>query len=48
MQHTYKHPFPFHCPLQGDALGRGQLRLHPAWLQLVTADGQLLYLHRLR
>ena len=34
--------------LQGDALGRGQLHLHPAWLQLVTADGQLLYLHRLR
>ena len=36
------------APPQGDALGRGQLRLHPAWLQLVTADGQLLYLHRLR
>lgn len=33
---------------QGDALGRGQLRLHPAWLQLVAEDGQLLYLHRLR
>jgi len=34
--------------LQGDALGRGQLRLHPAWLQLVAEDGKILYLHRLR
>ena len=33
---------------QGDARGRGQLHLHPAWLQLVAADGQLLHLHRLR
>jgi hypothetical protein len=35
-------------PLQGDALGRGQLHLHPAWLQLVTEDGHLIYMHRLR
>lgn len=35
-------------PSQGDALGRGQLHLHPAWVQLRAADGQLLYLHRLR
>lgn len=27
----------------GDAVGRGHLHLHPAWLQLLTADGQLLY-----
>ncbi|KAL4426809.1 hypothetical protein ABPG77_006595 [Micractinium sp. CCAP 211/92] len=33
---------------KGDALNRGHLHLHPAWLQLRTADGQLLYLHRLR
>lgn len=30
----------------GDALGRGQALLHPAWVQLVTPSGQLLYLHR--
>ena len=48
-------PSPLHprvspplLPLQGDALGRGQLHLHPAWLQLVTEDGHLIYLHRLR
>ena len=40
-------PPPSAAP-QGDALGRGQLFLHPSWLQLATADGQLLYLHRLR
>lgn len=32
----------------GDALGRGHLALHPAWLQLLAADGQPLLLHRLR
>jgi E3 ubiquitin-protein ligase SHPRH len=30
---------------KGDAMGRGHLHLHPAWLQLLAADGQLLYLH---
>lgn len=30
----------------GDALGRSLLALHPAWLQLVTACGTLLYVHR--
>jgi hypothetical protein len=29
----------------GDAVGRGHLHLHPAWLQLLTADGQLIYVH---
>eukprot|EP00887_Chlorella_sp_A99_P005493 scaffold1.g5493.t1 len=33
---------------QGDALGRGHAHLHPGWLQLVTSNGQLLYLYRLR
>ena len=33
---------------QGDALGRGYLHLHPSWVQLVSADGQLFYMHRLR
>lgn len=33
---------------KGDAVGRGQLHLHPAWLQLVAPGGQLLYLHRLQ
>ncbi len=33
---------------RGDAVGRGHLHLHPSWLQLLTADGQLLYMHRLR
>lgn len=47
---TLLEPTPNHPPAapQGDALGRGQLFLHPSWLQLATADGQLLYLHRLR
>ena len=33
---------------RGDAAGRGHAHLHPAWLQLVTPDGQLLYIHRLK
>lgn len=28
----------------GDAVGRGHLHLHPAWLQLLTPDKQLIYL----
>ena len=28
----------------GDAVGRGHLHLHPAWLQLLTADKQLIYI----
>ena len=28
---------------KGYALERGHLHLHPAWLQLRTADGQLIY-----
>lgn len=29
---------------KGDARGRGHLTLHPAWLQILTPDGQLFYL----
>lgn len=29
---------------RGYALERGHLHLHPAWLQLMAADGQLLYI----
>lgn len=32
---------------RGDALGRGVLHLHPAWLQLVTASGFVFYVHRM-
>lgn len=32
---------------QGDAAGRGTLHLHPGWLQLVNAQGQVFYVHRL-
>ncbi|KAL0028145.1 hypothetical protein WJX77_009970 [Trebouxia sp. C0004] len=32
---------------QGDALGRGQLHLHPEWMQLLTADKQLVHYNRL-
>ena len=28
---------------KGYALERGHLHLHPAWLQLVAADGQIIY-----
>jgi E3 ubiquitin-protein ligase SHPRH len=31
---------------KGDAVGRGRVRLHPGWTQLVTADGKVLYLHQ--
>lgn len=31
---------------KGYALERGHLHLHPAWLQLRAADGQLLYVSR--
>ena len=32
---------------KGYALERGHLHLHPAWLQLRAADGQLLYVSRM-
>ena len=32
--------------LTGDPLGRGDLHLHPCWLQLQTEDGSLMYTHR--
>jgi hypothetical protein len=45
--HYHHSPAAVCHQMQGDALGRGQLFLHPAWLQLHTQDGQLLYVHRL-
>lgn len=30
----------------GDAVGRGLLHLHPSWVQLVTASGFVMYVHR--
>lgn len=30
----------------GDAVSRGQLRLHPGWLQLITSTGFVFYIHR--
>ena len=30
---------------RGDAVGRGCLHLHPAWSQLLAADGSPLYVH---
>lgn len=30
---------------KGDALGRGHMTLHPVWLQILAADGQLFYLN---
>lgn len=32
----------------GDPLRRGNLHLHPCWLQFRTEDGQMIYLHRLQ
>lgn len=29
---------------QGDAVGRGLVKLHPFWLQLVTAQGRVFYI----
>ena len=34
--------------MTGDPLKRGSLHLHPCWLQFLTQDGRLLYLHRLQ
>ncbi len=31
---------------EGEALGRSLLQLHPAWVQLVTRDGFIFYVHR--
>jgi hypothetical protein len=30
---------------KGDAVGRGHLHLHPAWLQLLTPEGHLIYVN---
>ena len=30
---------------KGDAMGRGVMTLHPAWLQILAADGQLFYMN---
>lgn len=33
--------------LKGDAVGRGHLHLHPAWLQVVNAANQIIYVNSL-
>ncbi len=33
---------------KGDARNRGHLALHPAWIQLVTQSGHVLYIHRIK
>ena len=33
---------------KGDALERGQLALHPAWIQFISESGNVFYVHRIK